>query len=1695
MSLQKTNIKPHNTSSSAVANQTHAAEKKDSSVDEKTQSSAESIISQKTISTASGSSGLPPLGAADMPSKNHSQIFKPIIQTKLSVSNPTDEYEKEADDVANQVMTMPEKNIPKFAPITTNNPVPIIRRKEEEESNIQPFSIFRKSEDNAPPAPSWIETRLNESKGFGNPLPDDTKANMENRFGADFSSVKIHKGSNAVQMNKELNAQAFTHGSDIYFNSGKFDTESNSGKHLLSHELAHVLQQNNYKTPSIVNRAPQPTATPDEKSSPFDISVTTTLSGMVLSFPPAFKYKPGATRPQAISYMLQRLLGDQFTDSISITVNKQLAGKDYSRNGIINYIATTEEPIGQMNIESLVAKEILGLLRHLKLTIYLQEEQIRILELGAVTKTSFGQIRAMLNYKWYTQYIFDREMAYHEKLLEQYKYMLEDGQFSEEEKKQTMNSVVAALRVNADVVEKIRLDTALANTEESWIGYFAIWPSENPKKQKLETPPELAREEIAATFMPYMHTQPYLFKNASKPGNEGHKARVTLLGNFGRFLGRAIIAYERANERLSDSYPRATDSPFSSTLSVYPPVGNFPEVIAGTDYRFSMNIHFKDVFDAFGFYVYIWERVELPPRNPKNPMEPVDVSKLKSETPTIEEVKAARYGRDERYGKEDMERYGQNDLDRVRKAIGIMPGLGASDIITANNIMRYAGTGIKLGIDRLTMPRSDKLVVFPKTGEFIVRCQASVILKGKEEVVRPPSVAFLQFFVKDPKVMAEEQLKRSVSTEESAKKRITVINALLSSPFGVPNKDELQAELKELKAMVSTPDENLVTRKKDIEESISAIEKRQEELKKEITRLEDLPPSADKEAQLKKARGALATAEFTDKYKLSSFKRQLKEVKRILEIREGRQKEHPGKRNLLKANFVSDLGYGMPLSLEMVDYGKSEADGEYSVYISDITSSKGGDATGKGKDKKEAIRNGMKILLESSSEYGRGIVSVLIDGEPSSIPIQASGGRLMSEFIGNATMIVSIAAIAAAPFTGGASLYVLIPVGVIGAVPSVYRLYNKFDSHTLYLTDIDTLTDIVNIVGAFLGIAQVGIGIRAATAATMVSRLRLVKIERVLMVMGLGNDASNVLLMSAGIVEQLEALKELPEGERASRMFQIFGQAFLQFGIMAGGQMAAKYKLSKEVEASAKRQAPAEPPITSPEHLFNKLGKGVEQIPHVAPPAGVKAEPHSTYRPEVKITSAEHAYTLYNEALSGAKGKEAGIYYNPSTGEYKVRIGDEHGVNGPSEQGYHAVLHYHPNPNNVLTFRLPAPADFVGLIMRYVKEHKTVREFVEFEIPGVGRGRTEFGIEGGQKEPFYVKIFLPDGTQQTVRFQHDGAYSVYWGSRTVYLEPGTPEYKRMISDISEYLRKRPSTEYLPEERANNKTMFGVKGKGGSEESPAGGTKKPETIEEPKKSNPDTTEELPKTSEASIPNSTAPEQKPLKLKWDDPNITIDQVWEVYKAENPKTGYKGPKDPKFVKKFKKGYRVNPETGYMKKPAIDESLLPDISARFKTTETETANYKYIKTAGELGEPGQVKTHRSPAEQKKVSAGKGDDAGHRIGNRFGAPGGGENLSLQNWKANEYGTFKNLENLWTEKLQDGVRIIAEVEDVFVKGESRPFERKVKWEEIRPDGSKESFEATFGNFHTAESRKAAGIKTVDLGQDASVTSMTQWKKK
>ena len=184
------------------------------------------------------------------------------VQTKLTIGASHDPLEREADRTADQVMHMP-------APPTSlapkgSHPEDAQRQPEEEEEPLQAARVSRQispEEEEEPiqgsllsrtapvdqrhsfEAGTEIEAKLQGQQGLGHPLSDGLRSFMEPRFGADFSDVRVHSDSEAVQMNREISARAFTRGADIYLGESQTNLDSTEGKHLMAHELTHVVQQ------------------------------------------------------------------------------------------------------------------------------------------------------------------------------------------------------------------------------------------------------------------------------------------------------------------------------------------------------------------------------------------------------------------------------------------------------------------------------------------------------------------------------------------------------------------------------------------------------------------------------------------------------------------------------------------------------------------------------------------------------------------------------------------------------------------------------------------------------------------------------------------------------------------------------------------------------------------------------------------------------------------------------------------------------------------------------------------------------------------------------------------------------------------------------------------------------------------------------------------------------------------------------------------------------------------------------------------------------------------------------------------------------------------------------------------------------------------------------------------------------------
>lgn len=169
------------------------------------------------------------------------QLLPPVEAILLGIFG--DECEKELIEGAYPVIPaiLSSRSTPLISPALQTGIQPKCARCEEETLQMKSHVQLSTNEKNY--AGHAITNQLQSSNGNGSPLPPQTQSELGNKMNADFSGVNIHTDSKAIQMNRQLGARAFTHGSDIYFNRGEFNPSFSSGKHLLAHELTHVMQQ------------------------------------------------------------------------------------------------------------------------------------------------------------------------------------------------------------------------------------------------------------------------------------------------------------------------------------------------------------------------------------------------------------------------------------------------------------------------------------------------------------------------------------------------------------------------------------------------------------------------------------------------------------------------------------------------------------------------------------------------------------------------------------------------------------------------------------------------------------------------------------------------------------------------------------------------------------------------------------------------------------------------------------------------------------------------------------------------------------------------------------------------------------------------------------------------------------------------------------------------------------------------------------------------------------------------------------------------------------------------------------------------------------------------------------------------------------------------------------------------------------
>lgn len=204
------------------------------------------------------------------------------LQPKLTIGEPGDRYEQEADRMAKDVVqrinstdnpTIQQKEQPQESNSSVDNswiphlrifppgnepsrtpmlqPKLSIRQPGEQGGDYRTWENYRtpfqpklqRATDKDITALPDVESGIQRARGGGQPLAESIREPMEQAFEADFSRVRVHADSQADQLSQSIQAKAFTTGQDVFFRQGMYQPTSRGGQELLAHELTHVVQQ------------------------------------------------------------------------------------------------------------------------------------------------------------------------------------------------------------------------------------------------------------------------------------------------------------------------------------------------------------------------------------------------------------------------------------------------------------------------------------------------------------------------------------------------------------------------------------------------------------------------------------------------------------------------------------------------------------------------------------------------------------------------------------------------------------------------------------------------------------------------------------------------------------------------------------------------------------------------------------------------------------------------------------------------------------------------------------------------------------------------------------------------------------------------------------------------------------------------------------------------------------------------------------------------------------------------------------------------------------------------------------------------------------------------------------------------------------------------------------------------------------
>lgn len=252
----------------------------------------------------------------------HSHLSAATVQAKLNISHPGDQYEQEADRIAEQVMGMPSIAIPGGSVMTAKPSAFGVQRR----ANAGHNANLTNSQD------------FKGSLGSGQPLDRSTSEFFESRFGIGLRDVRIHAGTAAADSARSINARAYTMGRDVVFGSGEYQPHTHAGKQLLAHELAHTVQQGNGPTPAIQRKLKVGAGLSLDT-----LGFSTTKTGDVYTCPAVVK---GSIGNEIFTSLLFSARVFKLAGATNAEINASLAKHMTARLGIVDFASKKKYTFG-----------------------------------------------------------------------------------------------------------------------------------------------------------------------------------------------------------------------------------------------------------------------------------------------------------------------------------------------------------------------------------------------------------------------------------------------------------------------------------------------------------------------------------------------------------------------------------------------------------------------------------------------------------------------------------------------------------------------------------------------------------------------------------------------------------------------------------------------------------------------------------------------------------------------------------------------------------------------------------------------------------------------------------------------------------------------------------------------------------------------------------------------------------------------------------------------------------------------------------------------------------------------------------------------------------------------------------------------------------------------------------------------------